>query len=152
MSMEMASTACRDDEPLSRSVLGWYSVGAFPGGVGLLAGTFIVFYYNQVLGVPGSTVGLAIMAASVFDAITDPIAGAISDRTRSRFGRRHPYMLMCAIPLGIVFYLHLGPACWLGAGRACRLAGAHSLDTAISGDILHGALSRLRRRTHAGLS
>lgn len=32
-------------------------------------------------------------------------AGAISDRTRSRLGRRHPYMLATAVPLGIVFYL-----------------------------------------------
>ncbi len=90
---------------LSRSVLGWYSLGAVPGGIGLAAGTFLVFYYNQVLGVPGATVGLAILAASLFDAVTDPIAGAISDRTRSRLGRRHPYMLGCSIPLGIVAYL-----------------------------------------------
>jgi GPH family glycoside/pentoside/hexuronide:cation symporter len=93
------------DGPLSRSLLGWYSLGALPGGVGLTAGTFLVFYYNQVLGVAGATVGLAILAASIFDAITDPIAGAISDRTRSRLGRRHPYMLATAVPLGIVFYL-----------------------------------------------
>lgn len=90
---------------LSRSVLGWYSLGASPGGIALTAGTFLVFYYNQVLGIPGATVGFAILAASIFDAVTDPIAGAISDRTRSRFGRRHPYMLACSVPLGIVFYL-----------------------------------------------
>jgi Na+/melibiose symporter-like transporter len=50
-------------------------------------------------------VGFAILVASIFDGITDPIAGAISDRTRSRLGRRHPYMLATALPLGIVFYL-----------------------------------------------
>jgi GPH family glycoside/pentoside/hexuronide:cation symporter len=102
----MSTAAATGTKPaLSRSLLGWYSLGALPGGVGLIAGTFLVFYYNQVLGIPGATVGLAILAASIFDAITDPIAGAISDRTRSRLGRRHPYMLATAVPLGIVFYL-----------------------------------------------
>ena len=71
----------------------------------LSAGTFLVFYYNQVLGVSAASVGLAILAASIFDAVTDPIAGAISDRTRSPMGRRHPYLYACAIPLGVVFYL-----------------------------------------------
>ncbi len=104
MSTDKAA-ATHSDGALSRSLLGWYSLGALPGGVGLIAGTFLVFYYNQVLGIPGATVGLAILAASIFDAITDPIAGAISDRTRSRLGRRHPYMLATAVPLGIVFYL-----------------------------------------------
>ncbi len=92
-------------EPLSRSLLWWYSLGALPGGMGLSAGTFLVFYYNQVLGVPAASIGLAILLASIFDAVTDPIAGAISDRTRGRLGRRHPYLLACSIPLGIVFYL-----------------------------------------------
>jgi Na+/melibiose symporter-like transporter len=105
MSTDAVAAVPKRSGALSRSVLSWYCLGALPGGVGLTAGTFIVFYYNQVLGVPGATIGLAIMAASIFDAITDPIAGAISDRTQSRFGRRHPYMLACAIPLGIVFYL-----------------------------------------------
>jgi Na+/melibiose symporter-like transporter len=90
---------------LSRPLLLWYGLGAVPGGIALSAATFIVFYYNQVLGVPAATVGLAILAASIFDAVTDPIAGAISDRTRSRLGRRHPYLLACSVPLGLVFYL-----------------------------------------------
>ncbi|MBW2394089.1 MAG: MFS transporter [Deltaproteobacteria bacterium] len=99
---------------LSRRLLAWYSLGALPGGVALGAGSFLVFYYNQVLGVPAATVGLAILAASIFDAVTDPIVGAISDRTRSRMGRRHPYMLASAVPLGIVFTLIWVPPDGLG--------------------------------------
>ncbi len=99
------SHAPKTGSVLSRSLLGWYGLGAAPGGITLTVGNFLVFYYNQILGVPGAIVGLAILTASIFDGVTDPIAGAISDRTRSRLGRRHPYMFGCAIPLGIVFYL-----------------------------------------------
>ena len=71
MSTDEAVLTTNTDVALPRPLLGWYSLGALPGGVGLTAGTFLVFYYNQVLGVPGATVGLAILIASLFDAITD---------------------------------------------------------------------------------
>jgi GPH family glycoside/pentoside/hexuronide:cation symporter len=66
-------------------------------------GLFILFYYNQVLGLPGSLCGLALGIALIFDAITDPLAGSISDNWRSRWGRRHPFMVASAIPLGLAF-------------------------------------------------
>ena len=61
-----------------------------PNGIFVLAWSYLVFYYNQVVGLPGSAIGAAALIASVFDALTDPIVGTISDRTRSRLGRRHP--------------------------------------------------------------
>ncbi len=116
MPPDEASAASSSEASLSRPLLRWYSLGALPGGIGLSAGTFLVFYYNQVLGIPGATVGLAILAASIFDAVTDPIAGSISDRTRGRLGRRHPYTLATSIPLGIVFYLVWVPPAGLDRG------------------------------------
>ena len=50
--------------------------------------TFLLIYYNQVLGLSGSLAGVAIMIALCFDAITDPLAGSLSDNLRSRWGRR----------------------------------------------------------------
>jgi GPH family glycoside/pentoside/hexuronide:cation symporter len=102
------------EEKLSASQLGWYGLGAVPHGVGITVGTFLVFYYNQVLGVPGASVGLAILVGSIFDAVTDPIVGAISDRTHSRWGRRHPYLFCSSIPLGIGFYFLWVPPSGLG--------------------------------------
>src|SRR3546814_7808671 len=55
-------------------------------------GTFLLLFYNQVVGVAPGTVGFIIMCALVFDAFIDPAVGALSDRTRSRWGRRHPWM------------------------------------------------------------
>src|SRR5690606_6830085 len=70
---------------------------------------FLLFYYNQVLGVPGTLCGLALAISLVFDAITDPLAGSMSDSWRSRLGRRHPFMYATAIPLGVGFYLLFNP-------------------------------------------
>lgn len=66
-------------------------------------GTFLLLYYNQILGLSGNLAGLAIFIALVFDAITDPIAGSVSDRWRSPRGRRHPFMYASALPLSVCF-------------------------------------------------
>ena len=70
---------------------------------------FLFFFYNQVLGLSGTLTGLALFAATAFDAVTDPLAGSISDRTRHRWGRRHPFMYAAALPLGITFALLFSP-------------------------------------------
>ncbi len=72
-------------------------------------GTFLLFYYNQVLGLSADLAGLAISLALIFDAVTDPIAGSVSDRWQGPRGRRHPFMYASAIPLGISFVLLFDP-------------------------------------------
>ena len=62
--------------------------------------TLLLFYYTSVLGLSGELAGLALMVGLLFDAVTDPLVAAMSDRTRSRWGRRHPYILASLIPLG----------------------------------------------------
>lgn len=64
-------------------------------------GTFLLLYYNQVIGIPASTVGLVIMCALVLDAFFDIAIGVASDRTRSRWGRRHPWMYGAALPIAL---------------------------------------------------
>ncbi len=72
---------------------------------------FLFFYFTQVLGLSGLLAGLAVMIALVFDAVTDPLAGYISDRWRSPRGRRHPFMVVAALPLGVAwFVLFMPPA------------------------------------------
>ena len=53
--------------------------------------TFLFFYFTQVLGLSGTLAGAAVLIALAFDAITDPIAGSISDNWKSSRGRRHPF-------------------------------------------------------------
>ncbi|MBW2416605.1 MAG: MFS transporter [Deltaproteobacteria bacterium] len=75
---------------------------------------FVLFYYNQVLGLSGTYTGLALGIAIVFDAITDPLAGSLSDRARTRWGRRHPFMFASAFPLAFTFFMLFAPPEGLG--------------------------------------
>ena len=62
----------------------------------------------------GTYAGLAVGIALMFDAITDPLAGSLSDNWRSKLGRRHPFMYAAALPLAIAFYLLFSPPADLG--------------------------------------
>ena len=71
--------------------------------------TFLLLFYNQVVGLPPAMVSTAIMIALIFDAFVDPMIGQISDNTRSKWGRRHPFMYVAALPVAIAFYLIWNP-------------------------------------------
>ena len=66
---------------------------------------FLAFFYAQVVGLPAQTVGLGIMVALILDAFIDPIVGQLSDNTRSKWGRRHPWMYGAAIPVALSYVL-----------------------------------------------
>jgi len=70
---------------------------------------FLLFYYQQLVGVSGTMTGLALGIALAFDAITDPLAGFFSDRFHSRWGRRHPFMLFSAFPFALAFVALFNP-------------------------------------------
>ncbi|MEO8113582.1 MAG: MFS transporter [Phenylobacterium sp.] len=70
---------------------------------------FLQFFYAQVMGLPTATVGLAIMIALVIDAFIDPIIGQLSDNTRSKWGRRHPFMYAAAVPVAVSYLLLWNP-------------------------------------------
>lgn len=80
-----------------------YGLGNFSAGVSIqVIGTFLMFYCTAVLNIPGSLVGTAVSLSILWDAITDPIMGYISDNTRStKFGRRHLYLLIGGFGMGI---------------------------------------------------
>ncbi len=67
------------------------------------------FFYNQVLGLSGSLTGLAVLIAIIFDAVSDPVIGSISDRFISKLGRRHPFMFAAPFPTVIAIYLMFFP-------------------------------------------
>lgn len=70
---------------------------------------FLLLYYNQVLGMPASTVSLALGAALLVDAVVDPLLGNLSDRTYSRWGRRLPWLYAAALPLAIAWVILWSP-------------------------------------------
>ena len=87
-----------------------YGSGQFvTGSISTAFMLFLLFYYNQVLEVSGALCGMALLIATIVDAVTDPIMGSISDSWRSRFGRRHPFMYFAALPLGACFFFLFHP-------------------------------------------
>ena len=73
-------------------------------GVGQLA-----VWYNVIFKVDALVVGSILLLPRLWDAITDPLMGHISDNTRSRWGRRRPYILIGGILSGIFFSAMLLP-------------------------------------------
>lgn len=71
--------------------------------------TFLLLYYNQVLGMPAIMVTTALMAALLIDAFIDPIIGQLSDSWRSKWGRRHPFMYFSAAPIAISYLILWNP-------------------------------------------
>ena len=70
---------------------------------------FLLLFYGVVVGLDERLVGLALLIALVFDALSDPMVGYWSDNLRSRWGRRHPFMYASAIPVALTFYLLWNP-------------------------------------------
>ena len=68
-------------------------------------GTYIQFLYIDILGLKAALVGLGWAVYGVWNAINDPLAGYWSDRTRTRWGRRVPWIASFFIPLALTFYL-----------------------------------------------
>ena len=96
----------------NRSTQFFYGFGSIAVGIkNNLLGTFLLIYYNQVLGLDAWTVSTAFFLALVIDAISDPIIGIWSDRTNSKYGRRHPFLYFSIIPFSLAYYfLIAGPA------------------------------------------
>jgi len=65
----------------------------------------VLVYYSQVLGLSPQLAGLALGIGLVFDAVSDPLVGYLSDNTQSRLGRRHPYLYASVLPLALSYFL-----------------------------------------------
>jgi len=106
------------NQPLSLGIKIRYGVADL--GIALLGSAvqfFILFYYTDVALIDPSIAGSALLVGKLtWDAFNDPIFGYLSDRTRSRFGRRRIYMFIGALPLGL--------AAWIMFSLPTGLSGA----------------------------
>ena len=82
-----------------------YAMGNFANTIAYqVFGNRIQFYYVDILGLNAATAGVLWTIYGLWNAVNDPLMGQLSDRTRSKFGRRVPYVAFGAIPLGLSFF------------------------------------------------
>ena len=77
-----------------------------PAIVAAVNGFFLNAFLLDVAGLRPAAVGTIFLLAKIWDAVNDPIMGALTDRTKSRWGRRRPWLLFAAIPFGLAFFMH----------------------------------------------
>lgn len=80
-----------------------HGAGSIANGAMVYTRSLLLLFYSQVVGLEPWLVSLALGASMALDAAWDPMIGHVSDRTRSRWGRRHPYMLAGALPATLLF-------------------------------------------------
>ena len=66
---------------------------------------FLLYFFTYAAGLPVGLAGAILAIGRIGDAVNDPVIGILSDRTRTRWGRRIPWMLFGAIPFGIILVL-----------------------------------------------
>ncbi len=83
-----------------------YGIGDISNNLFIVTtGMYLLFFLTNVVGVNPALAGMMLLFPKLWDVVSDPIMGAISDITHSRFGRRRVYLLWGAVPFGITFFL-----------------------------------------------
>lgn len=77
--------------------------------VGIPVYVYIPKFYTDVVGVHITALGVLLFGVRIFDAVTDPAFGYLSDRTRSRFGRRRPYLVVGSVLVAVTLYMLFHP-------------------------------------------
>ena len=100
----------KERPPLSLTTKLLYGLGAAANTIKQRGiSTFLLLFYNQVVGLPPAMVSGAIAIALIFDAFVDPMVGQVSDNFKSKWGRRHPFMYTAALPVAVGFFLIWNP-------------------------------------------
>jgi GPH family glycoside/pentoside/hexuronide:cation symporter len=101
----VANQAARSSK-LGLGVLSLYGSGALVENITTqMVGQLLLFYLTWVCGLSGTVAGLVMGATLFVDAFFDPVVGSLSDNSRSRHGRRHPFMFLSILPMAAAFGL-----------------------------------------------
>ena len=94
-------------KPKASEVHYWlYSTGNFANNIiFMMVGTYITYFYTNILGISPAMAGLVFMVARLVDAFTDPLMGIIVDKTNTKIGKYRPWIIAGAPFLGIMFVL-----------------------------------------------
>jgi GPH family glycoside/pentoside/hexuronide:cation symporter len=87
-----------------------YALPAFALAIiGIPVYVYIPKFYTDVVGIDIAVAGALLFGVRIFDAVTDPLMGTLSDRTHSRFGRRRPYILAGSLLIAVALVFLFNP-------------------------------------------
>ena len=114
--------------------LTWKEKGSYGlGAVGkdmvyMLSASYILYYYQDVLGVSAIAMGVILMAARVFDAFNDPIMGIIVAKTRTKWDKFRPWLLIGTVLNAVILYfMFAAPPALDGSGLVAYAAATYVL-------------------------
>ncbi|KAF7962878.1 hypothetical protein AWV80_16250 [Cupriavidus sp. UYMU48A] len=90
---------------------------------------YLLYYYTDVVGLSPVAAGWIFGGAMLWDALCDPVAGYIANRTRSRWGRYRPYLLFGCVPLALSFVAMFLPNAARGASLLAFVLDTHVVST-----------------------
>jgi len=89
----------------------------------MLSASYILYYYQDILGVSAIAMGVILMAARIFDAFNDPIMGVVVAKTRTKWGKFRPWLLIGTITNAVILYIMFSaPPAWNGSGLVAYAA------------------------------
>jgi glycoside/pentoside/hexuronide:cation symporter, GPH family len=110
-----------------RTKLG-FGIGDLGGNIFFTAmGFWTMNYLTDVVGLAATWAGVVFWAGKAWDAVTDPLMGYISDRTRTRWGRRRPWLLLGAVPLLLTMWAFFSAPAFAPKAQALTIAWAAAL-------------------------
>ena len=149
-----AAPSSRAAPPLTKRDKISYGLGSTAEALVFTAtSSFTLLYYNQVRGLDAGLVGTALALGLFVNAFVDPIIGSWSDRTRTRWGRRHPFMFGAILPAALLFLAlynppdisETGQLIWLGVCNTALLQVMtvyHTPHLALGGEMSDDYLGR----------
>jgi len=100
--LSVSSVGVAGAEKLTTGVIWAYSIPRIGFGImGLLFGTYLMKFSTDVLLIAPAAMGALIAASRIWDGVSDPLAGYLSDGTHSRFGRRRIWLFMSSVPMSL---------------------------------------------------
>lgn len=82
----------------------------------MLSASYILYYFQDIMGVSAWAMGIILLAARVFDAFNDPIMGVIVSKTKTRWGKFRPWLLIGTLTNAVILYLMFAAPPSLDAG------------------------------------
>jgi len=96
----------QSDQKLSVKTKVGYGAGDFAANIVFqTVMIFLMYYYTDIFGIPVAAVGTLFLLSRIWDAVNDPLMGALADRTKSKHGRFRPWIKWTAFPFGILAVL-----------------------------------------------